>query len=339
MADLSADIKYLLRGVSEHGGEFRESDVGDGPNRRFLVGAVGENCSLVAVEHGGIGYYVELHIFVPNGGGWSDIEELHGLRFPMSFPEFIANSQFVIGQTYLKNEEGEQVNQAIKWYELSAENHFAPAEYALGEIYMNGHGVQKDTTVAAKWFDRAVAQAPKKFAFELGQIYEKGVSLPKNDAKAASLYRSAANEENELAQQRLGQAFENGELGLEKDNAEALHWYRLAATHPITSANVPLGAMYWEGRGVKKNPIVALALLGLPTAAGGSGNAMRKSYEKLMTSGERKVAEALCEQMYKDMFWNGPDHNLILSLDRYLANPKMPPAVPEKDRRCLFGGR
>lgn len=203
-------------------------------------------------------------------------------------------------------------------------------------MYLNGHGIQKNTDVAEKWFARAIEHAPLKFAFDVGQIYEKGVVLPRNDAKAVSLYRLAAEKGNELAQQRLGEAYDDGELGLGRNDAEALYWYRLAAAHPVNSVKVRLGAMYWEGRGVKANHIVALALLGLPATSHEAGDAKRMFYEKSMTSDELKVAHALCEQLYKDMFWNGPENNLILGLDRYLAEPKMPKPVTEKDRDCQF---
>gem|GEM_PF-6169151 len=335
--ELPGGIRKLLRDVSERGGEFRDTDVGNGPNSRFVIGALSENCTLVAVEHGGFGYSVLLHIYLRDGGAWADVGTLHDIFFPTSFSLFIADSQFVIGKMNLENAApATPTNQAIKWYELSAESHFPPAEFALGEMYLNGHGIQKNTDVAEKWFARAIEHAPLKFAFDVGQIYEKGVVLPRNDAKAVSLYRLAAEKGNELAQQRLGEAYDDGELGLGRNDAEALYWYRLAAAHPVNSVKVRLGAMYWEGRGVKANHIVALALLGLPATSHEAGDAKRMFYEKSMTSDELKVAHALCEQLYKDMFWNGPENNLILGLDRYLAEPKMPKPVTEKDRDCQF---
>jgi len=51
-------------------GDINSTDVGAGPHRRFALAAVSPTRILVAVEHGGRGYFVELWEFEQNNGKW-----------------------------------------------------------------------------------------------------------------------------------------------------------------------------------------------------------------------------------------------------------------------------
>ena len=58
-------------------------------------------------------------------------------------------------------EEGHGVTQdyktAIKWYKLAAEQGYAYAQTALGQMYENGNGVLQDYTRAYMWFNIAAS--------------------------------------------------------------------------------------------------------------------------------------------------------------------------------------
>jgi TPR repeat protein len=55
-----------------------------------------------------------------------------------------------------------------------------------------------------------------------------------------------------LAQNSLGYVYSEGE-GVEKDAAQAVHWYQKAAEQGHAEAQHNLGTMYWRGEGVEQD--------------------------------------------------------------------------------------
>ena len=76
LADLPPEMRGVLQGMSdlaEHGAPFQSSDfVGPErlPGRRFDLAAVGDERAVVAVEHGGLGYNIEVWLFERRDGHW-----------------------------------------------------------------------------------------------------------------------------------------------------------------------------------------------------------------------------------------------------------------------------
>ena len=55
----------------------------------------------------------------------------------------------------------------------------------------------------------------------------------------------------------LGYAYSLGE-GVEKDKAEAIRWYRLAADRGYAKAQYNLGCAHWNGEGVEEDKAEAI---------------------------------------------------------------------------------
>ncbi len=66
-----------------------------------------------------------------------------------------------------------------------------------------------------------------------------GDKLEKDDAEAVRLYRLAAEQGHVVAQNNFGDMFYNGQ-GVAKDDTEAIRWYRLAAAQGNTRATAAL---------------------------------------------------------------------------------------------------
>ncbi len=60
----------------------------------------------------------------------------------------------------------------------------------------------------------------------------------------------------------LGISYQYG-MGAPKDDAQAAHWYGLAADQGEAEAQVRLGLLYFNGKGVTKNKVEAYRLLTL----------------------------------------------------------------------------
>ena len=89
------------------------------------------------------------------------------------------------------------------WYNKSAEQGNANAQYALGWMYENGEGVVKDLAMAFRWYKRAAERNHPAAQTNLGWMYENGKGVVKDDVQSVFWYRQAAE---------LGQA--EGQLNL-----------------------------------------------------------------------------------------------------------------------------
>lgn len=99
LVELPAEVGALLGadrlgsdGIANRGAGFNATDVildKQLPSRRFSMAAVSAGCILVAIEHGGRGYYVELWAFERSDDRWRG-EQLQGIsNVPRSMRELI----------------------------------------------------------------------------------------------------------------------------------------------------------------------------------------------------------------------------------------------------------
>jgi TPR repeat protein len=61
-----------------------------------------------------------------------------------------------------------------------AEQGYRLAQYTLGVMYVQGHGVPQDYHAAFQWFRRAAAQGVPQAQFELGRLYQRGLGVPQD---------------------------------------------------------------------------------------------------------------------------------------------------------------
>jgi hypothetical protein len=130
---------------------------------------------------------------------------------------------------------------------------------------------------------------------------------------AAEWCRKAAELGLANAQVFLGHMYDNGR-GVPQDFQEAAKWYCLAAEQGDAGAQFNLGEMYAEGRGVPQNKIVAYALFNL-AAVNDAYNKMamrfRNTLLEKMTPREIEAGQALSRELAKP-------GNFGKALDAYL---------------------
>ena len=181
---------------------------------------------------------------------------------------------------FAAHEAGDYVTALREWRPL-AEGGDARAQHALGVMYADGLGVEKDNVTAAKWFRKAaqggdaMAQSNLGFDYYLGRGVEQDFAkahewlsravdgLPPGDAreKAKShkglTYKFSGHVERAEAGDALSQTFlgvlfavEDGPL---KDYSKAAKWLRLAAEQGQPQAQYYLGRLYVGGYGVPQD--------------------------------------------------------------------------------------
>ena len=73
---------------------------------------------------------------------------------------------------------------AVKEWTALAEQGNAQAQFGLGVLYANGHGVLKDFKQAAKWYRKAAKQGNAGAQLGLGVLYANGQGVVKDNAYA-----------------------------------------------------------------------------------------------------------------------------------------------------------
>lgn len=83
--------------------------------------------------------------------------------------------------------------QGAEWLRKSAEQGYAPAQYALAGCYLNGTGFERDAAKGVEWLRKAAAQDEIHALYALANRYLDGRDgVEKDREEAVKLYRKAA---------------------------------------------------------------------------------------------------------------------------------------------------
>ena len=74
--------------------------------------------------------------------------------------------------------------QSAEWYQKSAEQGHAYAQYNLGHYYLSGTGVQKDEAKAIQWWLKSARQNNELAQFNVGRAYYLGTGTTKDATQA-----------------------------------------------------------------------------------------------------------------------------------------------------------
>jgi TPR repeat protein len=123
------------------------------------------------------------------------------------------------------------------------------ALFKLGEMYLQGKGVEKNSAQGLDLIKEAAEQGLVEAIQRLAVMYLSGEVVSKDYAEAARWFRRGADQKDPVSQERLGRMYEHGQ-GLERDYREAVRWYRKAAEQGHMGGQYHLGRIYDEGGGV-----------------------------------------------------------------------------------------
>ncbi len=146
-----------------------------------------------------------------------------------------------------------------------AELGHAEAQFTLGTMYEDGHGLRLDLAEAAKWYRLAAEQGLANAQFILGVFYENAKGVPRDFIEATKWYQRAADVGLDVAQYNLGVMYDRGR-GVPQAYAEAAKWYSMAADQGQPEAQFNLGLMYDKAQGVAQDDIQAHKWLNLASS-------------------------------------------------------------------------
>lgn len=96
-----------------------------------------------------------------------------------------------------------QYNQALADFTKAAEAGIVAAQYYLGTMYLEGHGVNKNSSTAFTYINKAATGGYKEAIYQLAKMYDGGVGTEKDKSQARIWYQKAADMGNAAAKRRL----------------------------------------------------------------------------------------------------------------------------------------
>ena len=135
---------------------------------------------------------------------------------------------------------------------------------ALGYRHLRGYGVPKSCDVAAKYYKQVAEQVIRELTEDDGQpavVLEKyrlsderhRIESPDRDPEVLQYYRQAATHGDTGAQMALGKLHFYGAQGVEHDPARAAQYFQAAADQGDPGAMSALAQLYVKGQGVEQD--------------------------------------------------------------------------------------
>ena len=120
------------------------------------------------------------------------------------------------------------LGEAAKWYALSADRGFAPAQYRLANFYEKGTGVERDLEVATTWYGKAAEQGNASAMHNLAVLSAIGRNGEPDYASAGEWFTKAADLGVKDSQFNLAILHARG-TGVPQDLEETYKWFAIAA--------------------------------------------------------------------------------------------------------------
>ncbi|MFT5520134.1 MAG: TPR repeat protein [Enterobacterales bacterium] len=195
----------------------------------------------------------------------------------------------------------EALEKALELCSAQAIQGDADAQFLLGVLYAKLWG---NFDKAVYWYSLAAKQGHDNAQYNLAQYYRIGTKIPKDYKKAINWYTKAAEQGHGEAQFNFAYMIYHG-MGAPKDYKKAFYWMTKAAKNTsVTNVNATsnmnadaqlfLGLMYADGRGIIKDNIMGYAWLNVAAAQGNDqARKARDFVEKEMTSTQLEKAQVL----------------------------------------------
>jgi len=176
--------------------------------------------------------------------------------FDQSAAQGDAVAQYFMGELYFYGiAVDENIETAMEYYRLSALQGDADAQYSLGFCLIQEN---IDAEEGVQWLQKAVEQNHAEAAYLLALCYENGIGAAPNPAQALEHYLLAAEQGDEYAAANCGLYYYEGIAGI-RDEDKAFYWLDQACTDPEMDPYIVylLGRCYEDGTGCQPDSQMA----------------------------------------------------------------------------------
>jgi uncharacterized protein len=164
--------------------------------------------------------------------------------------------QFLLGRAHDKLK---GYAEAARLYRIAADANYAPAQNALGLLFVLGHGVVQDYQHAFELFNKAANAGDGDAMGNLGSMFANGYFVKEDDAKALAWYEKSIEAGNSFGLAQAGVMYFNGQ-GTPRDYHAAAEYFQQAADLGDGYSLKFLAIMYERGLLGKPDPAKAAAL-------------------------------------------------------------------------------
>ncbi|MDA1008134.1 MAG: hypothetical protein O2800_03895 [Planctomycetota bacterium] len=184
-------------------------------------------------------------------------------------------SQLMLGRLYQTGDVfAANMRDSAYWFSQAVRDGDQDAQYELARMFVHGSGVERDPVEAARLFGLSSAQGNPEACFAMGTMHEFGEVLPRSDAEALKMYEIACADEIPDAHYGIARVILRSARSTAMEREAAPHLL-FAAERGLDGAQLDLGRMCRDGRGVGYDRVAAYAWMNL--AAGiGNGQAARE---------------------------------------------------------------
>ena len=223
-----------------------------------------------------------------------DLERAQKL-FSMGAKQNNPGSQYMLGLLYKDGPGNIQQNykHALNWLEKAGQNDYSKALYTLGEMYLDGEGVEKDFDKAHNYLVKASRLNNEKANYLLGMFYYEGTLIAKNYKIASKHFTEAAKHNH------ANSIFMLGEINF-KENKEqtGIEFCKKSSELGSASAQYKLGKLYFDGIHVKKDLKLGISLI--EKSAENNNSDAQYELSKLYFDGQKNL---LNKDNEKAMYW------------------------------------
>jgi tetratricopeptide (TPR) repeat protein len=150
-------------------------------------------------------------------------------------------------------EQSGRIKEAVAEYKKAVDLGYSAAIINLGQLYVNGKGVEKNEVEAARLFRKAAdAGNPLGMRF-IGFAYAKGIGVEKDPNQAAKWLQASVQAGDVESMLHLGELY-----GESNNYSAAIPWFLKSAEAGNLEAKNDLGVVYNNGYGVERNEVEAV---------------------------------------------------------------------------------
>jgi TPR repeat protein len=151
---------------------------------------------------------------------------------------------FQLGRSYDRS--GDYAK-ALENYQRAADGGYAAAMRAIGILYANGDGVERNDVTSLEWHQKAVDAGSVSSLVDVGWFYFSGVAVELDQEKAIGMFEEAAEAGVGYALTMLAWAYENGN-GVSLDETKAFDYYKQAAEAGDSGGMFNLALIYRDAK-------------------------------------------------------------------------------------------
>ena len=149
------------------------------------------------------------------------------------------------------------LEKGLKWLSKSASADYVLSYRALGDIYLNGWGVESDVEKGIAYLTKAAEKDHEDTQLRLASVYHNGEHVDKDFSKAKYWFEKYLSHGSAEANYRMGRCLFEGDM-YEQNYPQALEYFAKAVKEGCHDASPYYINMLWFGNNVEKNQEIVL---------------------------------------------------------------------------------